>query len=288
MNCDGGFAPLSAGVAGNERSTAKRQNAMTPDGYDFGGRVAVVTGGGTGIGAATAHLLARHGADIVIASRTADELERQAAAVRDKTGRRCLAVPTDVKVEDQVVRLVQRTIDEFGKIDILVNNAGGTRMGPLKGISTKAWDASFDLNVRSAYFCTREAGHHMIARRCGAIVNISSMAGLRGVKGGAHYSSSKAALQMFTTVTAAEWGRYGIRANCIAVGTIASERAVEAWKVAKLDMEAGMQNIPLGRVGTPDEIAKAVLFFASDAASYITGQTLAVDGGPNIGGIADC
>jgi citronellol/citronellal dehydrogenase len=259
---------------------------MNPDGYDLSGRIAIVTGGGTGIGAATARLLARHGADVVIASRTASELERMAGAIRE-TGRRCLAVPTDVKDEEQVIRLVERTADEFGRIDVLVNNAGGTRMGPITGITTKAWDSSFDLNVRAAYFCTREAGRHMMAQRSGAIVNISSMAGLKGIKGGAHYASSKAALQMFTTVTAAEWGRYGIRANCIAVGMIASERAVEAWKVAKLDVDGSLPGVPLRRVGTPDEVASAVMFLASDAASYISGQTLAVDGGPNIGGIPD-
>jgi len=249
--------------------------------------VAIVTGGGTGIGAATAQLLARQGAELVIASRTASELERMAASIRAATGHRCLAVPTDVKDEEQVIRMIEHTVGEFGRIDILVNNAGGTRMGPLAGITTRAWDSSFDLNVRSAYLCTREAGRHMMARRSGAIVNISSTAGLKGVKGGAHYAASKAALQMFTTVTAAEWGRYGIRANCIAVGMIATERAVEAWKAARLDIEAGSASIPLRRAGTPEEVANAVVFFASDAASYISGQTLAVDGGPNIGGIAE-
>jgi NAD(P)-dependent dehydrogenase (short-subunit alcohol dehydrogenase family) len=260
---------------------------MIPEDNNLTGRVAIVTGGGTGIGAATARLLARHGADIVIASRTAEELERAATAIRDATGRRCLAVPTDVKNEEQVAGMVQRTIDELGRIDILINNAGGTRMGPLKGLTTKGWDASFDLNVRSAYFCTREAGRHMLARRCGAIVNVSSAAGLNGVKGGAHYASAKAALQMFTKVTAAEWGRHGIRANCVAVGLVASERAVEAWRVAKIDPGAAAGSIPLGRPGTPDEVANAILFFVSDAASYITGQTLAVDGGPAMGGIPD-
>ena len=246
-----------------------------------------MTGGGTGIGAATARRLARHGANVVIASRTAEELERSAAAVREATGRACLAVPTDVKDEAQVARLMQRTLEEFGGIDILINNAGGTRMGPLSGISTKAWDASFDLNVRSAYFCTREAGPHMQAQQSGAIVNISSAAGLSGVKGGAHYASSKAALQMFTTVTAAEWGKHGIRANCIAVGLVASPRAVDAWQVAGIDPEAVSMNTPLRRPGTPDEIANAIMFLVSDAASYITGQTIAVHGGPSIGGIPD-
>jgi citronellol/citronellal dehydrogenase len=260
----------------------------TMDGlFDLTGRVAIVTGGGTGIGAATAQLLADHGADVAIAARTVEDLERTSAAVQIATGRRCLPISTDVKVEEQVVELVRRTVEELGRVDILVNNAGGTRMGPLATLPTKAWDASFDLNVRSAYFCTREAGRHFLEQRSGAIVNISSGAGVHGVKGGAHYASSKAALQMFTTVTAAEWGRYGVRANCIAVGAIASERAVAAWRVAGIDQSEFRTGTPLGRAGTPAEVANAILFFVSDAASYITGQTLSVDGGPHLGGIPD-
>ena len=267
-------------------SMASSQPGLTPL-LDFTGRVAIVTGGGTGIGAATARLLASHGADVVIASRTADELERMAVEIADATGRRCLAVPTDVKVEDQVVRLVERTVEAFGRLDVLVNNAGGTRMGPLDEIPTRGWDSIYELNVRSAYVATREAGRHMREQRSGAIVNISSMAGLTGVKGGAHYASAKAALQMFTTVTAAEWGPFGVRANCVAVGAIASPRVTEAWKVAGIDPEIAARVTPMRRVGVPQDVANAIVFLASDAASYITGQTLAVNGGPTMGGVPD-
>jgi len=253
--------------------------------FDFTGRVAIVTGGATGIGYATALQLAKLGARVVVCSRTAEELHRAAATIRAESGSQCLAVPTDVKDEEAVIRMVRRTVDEFGRVDVLVNNAGGTRMGPLESIPTRGWDSIYDLNVRSAYVCTRETGKHMIAQRSGAIVNISSNAGIFGIKGGAHYASAKAAQQMFTTVTAAEWGRYGIRANCVAAGMIASPRAVDAWKVAGLDTSR-MTDIPLGRAGTPDEMANAIVFLASDAASYITGQTFAVNGGPSLSGIA--
>lgn len=254
--------------------------------FDFTGKVAIVTGGATGIGFATARQLSKLGASVVICSRTVDELETAAARISAESGNRCLAIPTDVKDEDAVIRMVQQTFDEFGRIDILINNAGGTRMGPLETIPTKGWDSIFDLNMKSAYVCTREVGKHMIAQKSGAIVNISSGAGVNGVKGGAHYSAAKAGLQMFTRVTAAEWGRYGIRANCVAAGAIASERVSEAWKVAGLDEQEMGKAMPLGRLGTPDDMANMIVFFASDASSYVSGETVFVCGGPHLGGIS--
>jgi citronellol/citronellal dehydrogenase len=259
---------------------------MINDCFDFNGKVAIVTGGATGIGYATAMQLAQLGASVVICSRTAAELDAAAARIAAASGRKCMAVPTDVKVEEQCIALVQRTMDEYGRIDVLVNNAGGTRMGPLESIPTKGWDSIFDLNVKSAYVLTREAGRHMIAQGAGSIINISSGAGINGVRGGAHYSAAKSALQMFTRVTAAEWGRFGIRANCVAAGAIASDRVSEAWKVAGLDQAEMAEAMPLGRLGTPEDMANMIVFFASEASSYITGETISVSGGPAIGGIA--
>lgn len=258
---------------------------MITDHLDFSGKVAIVTGGATGIGYATALQLARLGCRVAICSRSADELQAAADRIEAESGSECLAIPTDVKNEDAVIRMVERVVEAFGRIDVLVNNAGGTRMGPLETIPTRGWDAIFDLNAKSAYFCTREAGRHMIARQSGAIVNISSNAGITGVKGGAHYSAAKAALQMFTTVTAAEWGRHGIRVNCVAAGMIASPRAAAAWDAAGLSGDDMAKPIPLGRAGTPDEMANMIVFLASDAASYVTAQTIAVNGGPSLGGM---
>jgi NAD(P)-dependent dehydrogenase (short-subunit alcohol dehydrogenase family) len=252
--------------------------------FDLSGRVAIVTGGGTGIGAATAGLLAAHGADVVIAARTLADLEAVAGRITVGTGRRVLPVVTDVKHPDAVDHMVERTMSEFGRIDILVNNAGGTRLGPLESLPLKGWDAIFDLNLRGAFLCTQAAGHHMLEAGSGAIVNVSSAAGITGVKGGAHYSAAKAGLQMFTSVTAAEWGPRGVRANCVAVGLVASERAVAAWDVAGIDPDAVAAVTPVGRAGMPIEVAYPILFLVSDAASYVNGQTFAVDGGAQMPG----
>ncbi len=257
------------------------------NGFDFSGRVAVITGGSTGIGAATALILARNGADIVLASRKAERLTEKAAELQEQTGRRCMGVPTDVRDRDQVKHLFDRTVGAFGRVDILVNNAGGSALAALKDLTPKMWDRSFSLNVDSAYYCTKEAGEYFRQQGSGAIVNVSSMAGINGTKGGAHYSAAKSALQMFTRVAASEWGPYGIRVNCVAPGLIASELAVAHWEQYDFDTEAATADFPLRRVGKPEEVANAIVFFASDAAAYITGQVLCVDGGPRLGGMIE-
>jgi NAD(P)-dependent dehydrogenase (short-subunit alcohol dehydrogenase family) len=261
------------------RSNQKGEK-MTPDLLDFSDRVAIVTGGGTGIGAATAMLFARLGADVVIAGRRAEVLDRAAAEIVAATGRRCVGIPTDVCDEAQVAAMVQGALDQFGRIDILVNNAGATVLKPLADVTTDIWRGSFALNVDSAYYCTRETGRHMRERGTGTIVNVSSMAGVNGVKNGVPYSAAKSALQMMTRVLAMEWGPHGIRVNCVAPGLILGENVMANLLASGLDIEAMAKVFPLRRAGRPDDIANAIVWFASDAAGYVTGETLAVCGGP--------
>jgi 3-oxoacyl-[acyl-carrier protein] reductase len=276
-----------AAIVHRYRIDQEREMAMTPDGYDLGGKTAIVTGGGEGIGAATALLLARYGADVVIAGRTEATLARTSRSIADATGRRCLGVPTDVRDEEQVQRLVSKTTDQFGRIDILINNVGWSVPGPLSKMGTSAWREDFTLNVDTAFFCTKAVGAHMRAQKSGSIVNTSSVAGESGVMGFAGYSAAKAALQMFTRVAAAEWGPHGIRVNCVAPGMIATENAMKEFAAANLDIDAICAGMPLRRAGKPEEVARAIVFLASDAASYITGTTLLVTGGPPIGGSGD-
>ena len=257
---------------------------MTPGGFDLDGKVAIVTGGGEGIGAATALLLARCGANVVIAGRTEKTLERTSQEIERSTQRRCLGVPTDVRDEQQVERMVARTVEAFGRIDILVNGVGWSVRSPISTMKTELWREDFTLNLDTAFYCARAVAQHMLAQRSGAIVNISSVAGSVGVTGLAAYSTAKAGVQMFTRVAAAEWGPHGIRVNCVAPGLIATDNAMKDFKAANLDVDAVCSARPLRRAGRPEEVAKVIVFLASDAASYVTGETISVTGGPLVGG----
>jgi NAD(P)-dependent dehydrogenase (short-subunit alcohol dehydrogenase family) len=247
---------------------------MPPDPDELAGQVAIVTGGGTGIGEAAARLLAASGADVVVAARKVERLEGVAEDIKS-TGRRCIAVPTDVRLEEDIQRLVDTTVDEFGRLDIVINNAGGSYLFPMEDTPIDRWDNSFALNVRGPFMLTQAAGRHMLAQGRGVFVNISSGAGLTGVVGGVAYSSAKAALQMLTRVVAMEWGDRGIRANCIAVGAIASEGALRSWTRAGL-IEKGI----LERAGQPEDIANGILYLATSASRFVNGQTIAFTGSP--------
>lgn len=257
--------------------------ARDPFGID--GQVAIVTGGGTGIGAATAGLLAAHGASTVIGSRKVENLRRVAEDIRATTGAQVLSVEADVRDEQSCARLVDRTVSEFGRVDILVNNAGGSYMFPFLQTPVERYDNNMNLNLRGPYVLSQAVAPHMIAGGGGAIVNISSAAGVSGVKGGAVYSAAKAGLQMLTRVIAAELGPKGIRCNCIAVGGVASEGALRSWARFGESAASMGARVPLRRVGQPDDIAWGVLYFAGAMSSWVSGQTLAIDGGPLLGGM---
>ena len=258
------------------------------DMLDLTGRVAIITGGGTGIGATTARLFAEHGADVVLSWRKVERLQTTAEEITAQTGRRAIAVQTDVREDDQVQHMIDRTINEFGQLDILINNAGGAYMFPTKDTPPDRFRNATELNLTSAYLCAHAALPHLLKSQHASIVSMSSAAGVQGVKGGSAYSAGKAGLQMFTRVIAAEWGPKGVRANAIAVGGVASEGALRSWERFGMDADSMGAEVPLRRVGYPIDIANGALFFCSEMSSWITGQTLSIDGGPRgLGGLTD-
>lgn len=260
--------------------------------FNFAGRVAIVTGGGTGIGAITAMQLAECGADLVLAGRKLDALENTAKKIREETNRRCIAVPTDVTDPDQATKLIDTTIAEFGRLDILINNAGKGSHRPLRTMAPEIWQKDVNLNLNAAFYCSHAAFLHLKAsalERNGqsVIVNISSLAGINGTLGVGAYSAAKSGLQMFTRVAAAEWGPHDIRVNAVACGMIATELAQAGWMKTGFDAAGASQSFPLRRPGKPEEIAQTVIFLVSDAASYITGEIITVAGGPQLKGMID-
>ncbi|WP_404481466.1 SDR family NAD(P)-dependent oxidoreductase [Novosphingobium sp. BL-52-GroH] len=258
------------------------------DGFDLAGRVAVVTGGGTGIGRAIASLLARRGADLVIAARRIEGLEETAVQIRGETGRQVECLPTDVTDAQAAQALIQGAVERLGRIDILVNNAGKSSFSAISKMAPETWDKDIRLNLNAAFYCSLAAFPYLEASGNGAVVNISSQAGLTGTPGCGAYSAAKAGLQMFTRVTATEWGSAGVRVNCVAPGMVATELAQKGWAKTGFDAaRAATTAFALRRAGRPEEIAQAVVFLASDAASYITGETLAVNGGTGQKGLID-
>jgi len=258
------------------------------DGFDLAGRVALVTGGGTGIGREIARLLAQRGASLMLAARRAEALEATACELREETGRDVQFRPTDATDPDQVQALVEATVAHFGRLDILVNNAGKSSFAGFSKMPPATWDKDISLNLSAAFYCAHAAIPHLKASGHGAIVNISSQAGITGTPGCGAYSAAKAGLQMFTRVAASEWGGSGVRVNAVAPGMIATDLAQKGWAKTGFDAQGAAKTaFALQRPGRPEEIAQAVAFLVSDAASYITGETLAVSGGTGAKGMID-
>jgi NAD(P)-dependent dehydrogenase (short-subunit alcohol dehydrogenase family) len=254
---------------------------MTDEMFSLAGQVAIVTGSGTGLGRATAHVLAEHGADVVLAARRKDLLETTAETIR-ATGRRALVVPTDVSDEEQCRQLVATTLQEFGRLDVLVNNAGGGGLNkdPMD-VTLDEWHQTIDVNLGSVWYLSRAAAKPMMELGRGSIVNISSGASFLALPMVAPYGAAKAALNNLTRTLAAAWTPHGVRVNAVASGSVQTEGYESAAAHAQIDEGTvlGPGNA-VGRIGQPHEIAYPVLFFASEASSYCSGQVLWVNGGP--------
>jgi citronellol/citronellal dehydrogenase len=239
------------------------------------GKVALVTGGGTGIGRAVARELVRTGAQVAICGRRPEPLQ----AVQDELGDACLAVETDVREPDQVESLLERTIERFGRIDVLVNNAGGQFLAPAEEISTKGWRAVHRLNVDAVWDLTRSvATRSMIPNREGVVVFIG-FSPRRGQAEMAHAAAARAAIENLAGTLALEWSEHGIRTVCVALGNIATE-GLDGYgpeRIAEWERE-----VPLGRLGTPEEAAALIAFLVSPGGAYVTGTTVVMDGGLDV------
>ena len=240
------------------------------------GKCAVVTGGGRGIGRAVCLALAAQGADVVVNYAGSAEAAGETAKACRALGVRAIAVQADVADEAQAAALVETAVRELGGVDILVNNAGITRDGLLLRMSEDDFTRVLDTNLKGAFHCMKAACRGMMRRRAGRIVNISSVVGVRGNAGQANYAASKAGLIGLSTSAAKELASRGITVNCIAPGFIDTAMTAALPEAVK---EKLLAEIPMGRFGAAEDVAAAAAFLASDAAAYITGQVLCVDGG---------
>ncbi len=248
-------------------------------------KVALITGGTSGIGEATAILFAQEGASVAITGR--NEERGQAVAERIlQSGGKAIFIPTDVRSLNQCQRAVDGTIKAFGKLDILFNNAGVFYPHTAVDCTEEEWDLQLDINLKGTFLMSKAALQHMIQRASGVIIHNSSGWGIAGGDSAVAYCASKGGVGLLTKAMAIDHGRQGIRVNCICPGDVNTPMLPEDARMRGQKWEdylAGCANRPMGRIGTPDEIAKAALFLASDDSSFMTGAALVVDGG----GIAD-
>lgn len=252
--------------------------------FSLEGRVAVITGGGTGIGRGTALVLAEHGADVVLAGRRPDPLEITSKEIADR-GRRALPVSTDITAAEACNALIGKTIDEFGRVDILINCAGGAETKSIMKFEEDEFEQVLALNFKAVWHLSKAAARPMIAQGKGSIVNISSGASLLAMPQAAPYGAAKAAVNNLTGSMAAAWAKKGVRVNAIAVGAVRAATLIDDAARYGLDPEAIAMTNGLGRLGEPDEIGYGALFFASDASSFCSGQTLYMHGAPGPAGV---
>lgn len=255
---------------------------MILDELRLDGKVALVTGGGRGIGEELAVAFAEAGADLALISRTASELERVATRVR-MMGRKALAVVADVSDVEEIQRVVDQVVSLFGEVDVLANVAGVTLRKPVLEATTADWDFVMNTNLRAVYFMSQAAGRVMAARGAGKVINITSMTALRGFESLSLYGMSKAAVGLLTQVLAVEWAPYNIQANAIAPGWIATSMTASRVKTPEWRQRWVEKQVPQGRFGKPRDLAGLAVFLASRASDYCTGQVFAVDGGFSAG-----
>ncbi len=249
---------------------------------DLTGKTAIVTGagrGGRGIGGAIAVALAQAGADVVITARTNIADAEAVADAVNALGRKGYAVTCDVASAESVEEMMRKSQELLGRVDILVNNAGVTKDTLLLRMDEAAWDLVLDTNLKGTFLCTRAAAKIMLKQKSGRIINITSVMGLIGNPGQANYSASKAGIIGFTRTVARELGSRGITVNAVAPGFIETQMTDAMPESSRDDI---LKKVPLARLGTPEDVGAAVTFLASDAASYITGQVLTVDGGMTV------
>ncbi|MGH7859397.1 MAG: SDR family oxidoreductase [Candidatus Binatia bacterium] len=240
------------------------------------GRVALVTGGGTGIGKAIALELGRCGAELAIASRKTENLEPAAAEIVRETGRHCLALRCDIREPEAVEEMVARVEAEYGRVDALVNNAGGQFPAPAESFSVKGWNTVVNNNLNGPWYVTQAVAKRMIPRGGGRIVFITANYH-EGMPGIAHSSAARAAVRNLTRTLAIEWAPHGIRVNSVAPGTIRTEAFERVYDDVTRDRAVAEQ--PLGRLGTPEDVAWAVAYLVSPAGDFVTGEEILVNGG---------
>lgn len=240
------------------------------------GKVAIITGARQGIGEAVAMAMARAGADLALVSRSIGENDPVVTAVKE-TGRRVLAMQVDVSRRDQVEEMVGRTLETLGRVDVLFNNAGISKPAMLWKMTEEQWDEVLNVNLKGTFNCLQAAVKPMMEQKSGAVINVTSSAGLLGTVGQVNYTAAKGGVYALTKSAAKELARYGITVNCIA--PMAETEMTKTIANDPKFKEKYLERIPLGRFAKPDEIGPAVVFLASDQARYITGQTICIDGG---------
>ncbi len=248
--------------------------------FDLSGKVALVTGSSRGIGKAIAIGLADAGADVAIVSRTLADLEKTAADIT-RIGRRSLPIAADLGEKDNIDRLVARTLAEFGRINILVNNAAWFMPGPMLDADEKYWDRYISVDLKSYFFMCQAVGRSMIQQGAGNIINIASVNGIRPNVNSGVYAICKAGVIMMTKALAKEWGPYNIKVNAIAPGVVETDMS-KPLRDNPERLKQHLQKIPLGHIIQPGEFVGTAILLASDAASSITGQIIAVDSGESI------